>query len=94
MRHLPHEPRRIRPRRKPSPPNSPRLPRPVSFSSSTSKASTPGKKHRAYLRGDIIAVGLGLNDDNWHSPNEKMDLDNFHRGIAMSAELLQRLGGG
>jgi acetylornithine deacetylase/succinyl-diaminopimelate desuccinylase-like protein len=35
-----------------------------------------------------------LNDDNWHSPNEKMDLDNFHRGIAMSAELLQRLGGG
>jgi len=41
-----------------------------------------------------MAVGRGLNDDNWHSPNEKMDLDNFHRGIAMSAELLQRLGGG
>jgi acetylornithine deacetylase/succinyl-diaminopimelate desuccinylase-like protein len=46
---------------------------------------------KRYLRGEIIAVGLGLNDDNWHSPNEKMDLDNFHRGIAMSVELLRRL---
>ena len=45
------------------------------------------------LRGEIILVGLGLPDDNWHSPNEKMDLANFHRGIAMSAELLRELGG-
>jgi len=44
------------------------------------------------LHGEIILVGLGLPDDNWHSPNEKMDLGNFHRGIAMSAELLRRLG--
>ena len=44
------------------------------------------------LRGEIILVGLGLPDDNWHSPNEKMDLNNFHRGIAMSAELLRQLG--
>jgi acetylornithine deacetylase/succinyl-diaminopimelate desuccinylase-like protein len=44
------------------------------------------------LHGEIILVGLGLPDDNWHSPNEKIDLGNFHRGIAMSVELLRRLG--
>lgn len=46
---------------------------------------------KRYLRGEIILVGLGLPDDNWHSPNEKMDLGNFHRGIAMSVELLREL---
>lgn len=44
------------------------------------------------LGGEIILVGLGLPDDNWHSPNEKMDLANFHRGAVMSAELLRELG--
>jgi len=47
---------------------------------------------KRHLRGEIILVGLGLPDDNWHSPNEKMDLNNFYRGIAMSAELLRELG--
>jgi acetylornithine deacetylase/succinyl-diaminopimelate desuccinylase-like protein len=47
---------------------------------------------KRHLRGEIILVGLGLADDNWHSPNEKMDLDNFHRGIQMSAALLLNLG--
>jgi acetylornithine deacetylase/succinyl-diaminopimelate desuccinylase-like protein len=46
---------------------------------------------KRYLRGEVILVGLGLPDDNWHSPNEKMDLDNFHRGIALSAQLLREL---
>jgi acetylornithine deacetylase/succinyl-diaminopimelate desuccinylase-like protein len=45
-----------------------------------------------YLGGEIILVGLGLPDDNWHSPNEKMDLTNFYRGIVMSTELLRELG--
>jgi acetylornithine deacetylase/succinyl-diaminopimelate desuccinylase-like protein len=45
-----------------------------------------------YLGGEIILAGLGLPDDNWHSPNEKMDLGNFHRGIVMSTELLRELG--
>jgi acetylornithine deacetylase/succinyl-diaminopimelate desuccinylase-like protein len=44
------------------------------------------------LKGEIILVGLGLPDDNWHSPNEKMDIDNYWRGIAMSVELLGELG--
>ena len=43
------------------------------------------------LRGEVLVVGLGQTDDNWHSPNEKMELENFYRGIAMGAELLQRL---
>src|SRR5439155_625110 len=45
---------------------------------------------KRYLGGEIIGVGLGLSDDNWHSPNEKFDLDNFYRGIAMSVDLLRR----
>ena len=44
-----------------------------------------------HLHGELLLVGLGLTDDNWHAPNEKMDLDQFYRGIAMSAELLRRL---
>jgi len=39
-----------------------------------------------------LLLGLGLADDNWHSPNEKFDLGNFHNGIAMSVELLGNLG--
>jgi acetylornithine deacetylase/succinyl-diaminopimelate desuccinylase-like protein len=47
---------------------------------------------KRYLGGEILLVGLGLPDDNWHSPNEKMDLANFHRGMLMSALLLEELG--
>jgi acetylornithine deacetylase/succinyl-diaminopimelate desuccinylase-like protein len=47
---------------------------------------------RRYLRGEILLVGLILPDCNIHSPNEKMELDNFYRGISMSADLLRRLG--
>lgn len=46
---------------------------------------------RRYLRGEVINVGLGLDSDNWHSPNEKMELKNFARGIRLSAELLREL---
>ncbi len=47
---------------------------------------------KRYLGGEIVLVGLGLPDDNWHSPNEKMDLANYQRGIATSVELLHELG--
>ena len=47
---------------------------------------------KRHLGGEIILVGLGLPDDNWHSPNEKMDLANFDRGMLMSATLLRELG--
>lgn len=45
-----------------------------------------------YVSREILLVGMILPDCNAHSPNEKMDVDNFHRGIAMSVELLRQLG--
>jgi len=37
-------------------------------------------------------VGFGLNDDNLHAPNEKMELDNFYKGMEASAYLMEELG--
>ncbi len=41
-----------------------------------------------------VLMGFGLHDDNLHAPNEKLDLDNFYRGIEASAYLMQELGTG
>lgn len=43
------------------------------------------------LGADSLLLGFGLPDDNTHSPNEKMCLKDFHRGIQTSAYLLQEL---
>ncbi len=40
---------------------------------------------------DTLLLGWGLDDDNAHSPNEKFNLADFHRGIAASARLWQTL---
>jgi acetylornithine deacetylase/succinyl-diaminopimelate desuccinylase-like protein len=42
---------------------------------------------------DSLLLGLGLPDDNAHSPNEKFDLDCFAKGQLMSAYLWQELSG-
>jgi len=44
------------------------------------------------LGADSLLLGLGLPDDNAHSPNEKFNLDCFAQGQAMSAHLWQELG--
>jgi acetylornithine deacetylase/succinyl-diaminopimelate desuccinylase-like protein len=44
------------------------------------------------LGAETLLLGLGLPDDNAHSPNEKFDLDNFKNGQRMSALLWQELG--
>ena len=44
------------------------------------------------LGADSLLLGLGLPDDNAHSPNEKFDLDCFEKGQVMSAHLWQELG--
>ena len=44
------------------------------------------------LGADSLLLGLGLPDDNAHSPNEKFHLDCFEKGQRMSAYLWQELG--
>jgi len=41
---------------------------------------------------ETLLLGLGLPEDNAHSPNEKFDLDCFENGQRMSAYLWQELG--
>ncbi len=43
------------------------------------------------LGAESLLLGLGLPDDNAHSPNEKFDLDCFAKGQLMSAYLWQEL---
>ena len=45
------------------------------------------------LGADTLLLGLGLPEDNAHSPNEKFDLDCFENGQRMSAMLWQELCG-
>ena len=44
------------------------------------------------LKVPSVLMGIGLNDDNLHAPNEKMELDNFYRGNAAAAFLMEELG--
>ncbi len=46
---------------------------------------------RKHLGVDTLLLGLGLPDDNIHSPNEKFDLDCFEGGQRMSAHLWPEL---
>lgn len=45
------------------------------------------------LGADSLLLGIGLPDDNAHSPNEKFNLDCFENGQRMSAWLWQELAG-
>jgi acetylornithine deacetylase/succinyl-diaminopimelate desuccinylase-like protein len=46
---------------------------------------------RQQLGVDTLLLGWGLDDDNAHSPNEKFNLADFHRGIKASAYLWAEL---
>lgn len=39
-----------------------------------------------------ILLGFGLNDENLHAPDEHFRVENFYKGIELSAELLKALG--
>ena len=45
------------------------------------------------LKVPSVLMGIGLHDDNLHAPNEKIDLDQFFRGIEASAYLMEELHG-
>lgn len=51
-------------------------------------------KFKTMLGADSLLLGLGLPDDNAHSPNEKFHLDCFEKGQRMSAFLWQELAKG
>ena len=46
------------------------------------------------LKAPCVLMGIGLNDDNLHAPNEKMDLANFYRGNEAAVYLFEELGNG